>query len=134
VVFVEIDVKEIKDAVSERLIEIGSYFKEKLERGEKYTVDTLLSRIASVAEDIVKRYVKRATGEDASCKRYFWTHPGRGVARLLVTCSVPGIKRMIDVSIDTGFIAELNEKLGNVTYLLPATLWNVDVEVFYEER
>jgi hypothetical protein len=41
---------------------------------------------------------------------------------------------MIDVSIDTGFVAELNEKLGNVTYLLPATLWNVDVEVFYEER
>jgi hypothetical protein len=76
--FVEIDVKETKDAVSERFTEIGSYFKEKLERGEKYTVESLLSRIASVAEDIVKRYVKRATGEDASCKKYFWTYPRRG--------------------------------------------------------
>jgi hypothetical protein len=123
-----IDVEEIKRAVSERLNELDRDFVEMKKRGERLTTDFFLSRIASAVEGVVKGFVKRATGEDVSCDKSFWADlllmkP----LKLVVSCPVPGTERKVTVTVDAGFVAGIDSKLGDVAYWVPLREWRVDV-------
>jgi hypothetical protein len=117
VVFVEIDVKEIKDAVSERLDELDREFVRMRERGERFTVDFFLSNVASAVESAVRDVLKRYLGEGVACGKSLWLLEGQ--ARLFVNCHVPGTDKRILVSMDPGFMTEIDLKLSDVVYWAP---------------
>jgi hypothetical protein len=128
VVFVEIDVKEIKRVVSERLGELDRDFVEMRKRGERFTSDFFISRIALAVEGTVKDFLKRILGGEVTCDKALWLLP-EGRAKLVVNCLVPGERRVL-VTMDPGLVSTIDLKLGDVVYWVPLRKWSVDVKVY----
>jgi hypothetical protein len=128
VVTVVIDIEEIKEAVSERLEDLDREFVRMRERGEKFTVDFFLSNVASAVESAVRDVLKRYLREGVTCSKSLWLLEGQ--ARLAVNCPVPGTDKRILVSMDPGFMTEIDLKLSDVVYWAPLNKWNPKVEVY----
>jgi len=125
---VEIDVKEIKDAVSERLEELDREFVRMRERGKRFTVDFFLSNVASAVESAVRDVLKRYLGEGVTCSKSLWLLEGQ--ARLAVNCPVPGTDKRILVSMEPNFMTEIGLKLSDVAHWIPLNDWKFKVEVY----
>ena len=124
----KISIEEIKDAVSKRLEDLDRDFVRMKERGEKFSSDFFLSRIALAVEGVVKDFLKRALGKEVTCDKALWLLP-EGQAKLVVNCPVPDGRRVL-VSMDPGLVSSIDLKLGDVVYWIPLRKWGVDVKVY----
>jgi len=123
-----IDVVEIKKAVSKRLEELDRDFVEMKKRGERFTSDFFISRIALAVEGVVKDFLKRTLGEEVRCDKALWLLP-EGQAKLVVNCPVPDGRKVL-VTMDPGLVSAIDLKLGDVIYWIPLRKWDVDVKVY----
>jgi hypothetical protein len=74
--------------------------------------------------DVLKRYLR----EGVTCSKSLWLLEGQ--ARLAVNCPVPGTDKRILVSMDPGFMTEIDLKLSDVALWIPLNEWKFKVEVY----